>query len=158
VTLLDRRHVSGLIEEAVLAGARRNECCKVLEMSLRTLQRWERDPDQGDQRKGPKTAAPHQLSTEERQAVIHLANSREYQNLSPAQMVPKLADHGIYLASESTFYRILKKADLATYRLNTRPRTYRRPDPVVAKRPNVLWSWDITYLKSPVKGLYFFFP
>jgi transposase InsO family protein len=148
--------VSGLIEEAVNAGARRNECCKVLEMSLRTLQRWERDPEQGDQRRGPRTAAPHQLSAEERQAVIELANSGEYKNLPPAQIVPKLADQGVYLASESTFYRILKKADLATYRLNTEPRRNRKPDPLVAKRPNVLWSWDITYLKSPVKGLYYY--
>ena len=57
MTLSDRKHLGGLIEEAVSAGARRNECCKVLELSLRTLQRWERDPEQADQRRGPKTAA-----------------------------------------------------------------------------------------------------
>lgn len=156
MTLSDRKHLSGLIEEAVLLGARRNECCKVLEMSLRTLQRWERDPEQGDRRRGPKQAAPHQLTNEERQAVIECANSTAFQNLPPAQIVPKLADQGVYLASESTFYRILKRANLATYRLNTRPRKNRRPEPLVAKGPNQLWSWDITYLKSPVKGIYYF--
>ncbi len=156
MTLSDRKHLSGLIEEAVSLGARRNECCKVLELSLRTLQRWERDPERGDQRRGPITAAAHQLSAEERQAVIALANSTEYQNLPPTQIVPKLADQGVYLASESTFYRVLKKADLATYRLNSRPRQNKKPEPCVATAPNRLWSWDITYLKSPVKGLYYY--
>lgn len=156
MTLPDRKHLSGLIAEAVFSGARRSECCKVLELSLRTLQRWELDPEQGDQRRGPVRAAPHQLSPEERQAVIELANSPGYRDLPPAQIVPKLADEGVYLASESTFYRILKRAELATYRLNSQPRTHSKPKPLTAKAPNELWSWDITYLKSPVKGLYYF--
>ncbi len=125
-------------------------------MSLRTLQRWERDLDQGDMRRGPITAAAHGLNFEERQAVIACANSAEYQDLPPSQIVPKLADRGVYLASESTFYRVLKKEKLATYRLNVRPRKNRKPKPLIAAGPNEIWSWDITYLKSPVKGLYYF--
>lgn len=156
MTLSDRKHLSGLIEEAALAGARRDECCTALGMSVRTLQRWERDPEQGDQRRGPKAAAPHQLSVLERQAVIELANSLAYRDLPPAQLVPRLADEGIYLASESTFYRILKKAELATYRLNSRPRVHKKPMALMATGPNELWSWDITYLKSPVRGMYYF--
>ena len=156
MTLSDRKHLSGLIDEAVIAGARRQECCKVLAFSVRTLQRWERDPEQGDRRRGPKTAAPHQLSALERQAVIDAANSPAYRNLSPAQMVPKLADEGVYLASESTIYRILKRADLAAYRFNAHPRVNKKPKPLVAQNPNELWSWDITYLKSPIRGMYFF--
>lgn len=156
MSLEDRRHLSGLIEEAVVAGARRSECCKVLEFSVRTLQRWEKDPDQGDKRRGPVTATMSQLTEAERAEIIAVVTSVEYRSLPPSQIVPKLADKGIYLASESSFYRILKKQNLSAYRLNTKPRTYLRPSAVVATAPNRVWSWDITYLKSPVRGQYFF--
>jgi transposase InsO family protein len=156
VSLLDRKHLSGLIEVAVGAGARRSECCRVLEFSVRTLQRWEKDPDLCDQRKGPSTATAKQLTVAERQSVIDLANSVEYRDLPPSQIVPKLADKGIYVASESSFYRILKSEALCAHRLNTRPRTHLRPIAVVATAPNKVWSWDITYLKSPIRGQYFF--
>lgn len=156
MSLSDRKHLSGLIEEAVVAGARRSECCKVLEFSVRTLQRWEKDPDQCDQRRGPRTPPAKQLTDAERLQVIELANSLEYRDLPPSQIVPKLADLGIYLASESSFYRILKRASLSQHRLNARPRTFLRPVPVIATAPNKVWSWDITYLKSPVRGQYFY--
>ncbi len=156
MSLSDRRHISGLIEEAVCAGARRSECCKVLEFSVRTLQRWEKDRDQGDQRQGPLTATLKELTEQERLNVIEIANSVEYRDLPPSQIVPKLADHGIYVASESSFYRILKKASLSSHRLNSSPRTHIRPAAVIATSPNKVWSWDITYLKSPIRGQYFF--
>ncbi|MDZ4661285.1 MAG: IS3 family transposase [Pseudomonadota bacterium] len=156
MSLLDRKHLSGLIEEAVIAGARRSECCKILEFSVRTLQRWEKAPDQCDQRCGPKTVSLKQFTKEERIKIIEIANSTEYRNLPPSQIVPRLADFGIYLASESSFYRILKRENLDAHRLNTKPRTHLRPAAVMATVPNQLWSWDITYLKSPIRGQYFF--
>lgn len=155
MTLDDRRHLSGLIDEAVVAGARRSECCRVLEFSVRTLQRWEKDRDRGDQRQGPLNTSTA-LTEAERAEVIAVATSVEYRNLPPSQIVPKLADKGIYLASESSFYRILKKENLSAYRLNTKPKSFLRPLAVVATAPNKVWSWDITYLKSPVRGQYFF--
>jgi putative transposase len=156
VSLSDRRHLSGLIQEAVDDGARRSECCKVLDFSLRTLQRWEKNPDQCDQRRGPINISIKQLSVEERQQIIEVSNSVEYRNLPPSQIVPTLADRGIYIASESSFHRVLKQADLNAHRLNTQPRTYLRPVAKVAMAPNEVWSWDITYLKSPIRGQYFF--
>jgi len=41
--------------------------------------------------------------TEEAQVVTVLTSSR-YAGLSPKQLVPQLADEGLYLASESTMY------------------------------------------------------
>lgn len=156
MSLPDRKHLSGLIDEAVVGGARRSECCKVLEFSVRTLQRWEKEPDLGDQRRGPLTAPLNQLSDAERVKIIEIANSIEYRNLPPSQIVPKLADLGIYLASESSFYRILKDAAFNVHRSNSRPRTHLRPIAVIATAPNKVWSWDITYLKSPIRGQYYF--
>lgn len=156
MSLSDRRHLSGLIYEAVVSGARRSECCKVLEFSVRTLQRWEREPDQGDQRKGPLMPTPKQLTDDERAKIIEVANSVGYRDLSPSQIVPKLADQGVYLASESSFYRVLSKAHLSQHRLNSKPRTHIKPEALIATSPNTVWSWDITYLKSPVRGQYYF--
>jgi transposase InsO family protein len=156
VSLSDRKHLSGLIEVAVGGGARRDECCKAIGLSIRTLQRWEKTPDQADQRHGPNNNSVKQLSEEERQNIIAISNSVEYRDLPPSQIVPRLADRGMYLASESSFYRILKDEKLNNHRLNSRPRTHLRPIAKVATEPNMVWSWDITYLKSPIRGQYYF--
>lgn len=156
MSLSDRQYLSVLIEEAVVAGARRSECCKVLEFSVRTLQRWEKDPFQGDGRRGPLVPTKKQLTEDERNTIINIANSFEYRNLPPSQIVPKLADKGIYIASESSFYRTLKGAAFSAHRLNTKPKTYLRPEAKIAMAPNCVWSWDITYLKSPIRGQYYF--
>jgi transposase InsO family protein len=77
--------------------------------------------------------------------------------MSPNQIVPKLADNGIYLASESTFYRILKEQKMVNHRLDSKPSTKRyRPEEKVASGPCQVWSWDITYLRSPVKGSFYY--
>lgn len=156
MSLEDRRHLTGLIDEAVANGARRSECCKVLDFSVRTLQRWELAPEQGDQRRGPLMPTAKQFTEAERSRIIEVATSIEFRDLPPSQIVPRLADRGIYVASESSFYRVLKAESLTQHRLNSRPRTNLRPSAVVATKPNVAWSWDITYLKSPVRGQYFY--
>lgn len=64
-----------------------------------------------------------------------------------------LADRGIYLASESTFYRILKAENQLHHRGNSKPRgSYVRPVSYTARGPNQVWSWDITHLPGEVKG------
>ncbi|WP_172898936.1 helix-turn-helix domain-containing protein, partial [Pseudomonas ogarae] len=98
-----------LIAEAVKGGARRFRACKELGLCLRTVQRWrhcEADKRQIVQREAPL----NKLSAEERQAVLDAANQPGFASLTPHQIVPKLADEGIYLASESTFYRVLREA------------------------------------------------
>jgi putative transposase len=156
VELSDRKQLSALIEEAVDAGARRSAACEMLDFSLRTLQRWERDPNKADQRAGPLSKSPKQLSEGERQRVIEVATSVKYRDLPPAQIVPRLADEGIYLASESSFYRILKAESLLAHRSRAKPKRNLKPVAAIATGPNKVWSWDITYLKSPIRGQYYF--
>ena len=138
------------------AGATRAAASEIMELSVRTVERWQRRPDQGDGRTGPLTAAPHSLTPEERKMIVEVSNSLPYQDLCPWKIVAKLADSGRYLASESSFYRVLKASDLLKHRSKSRPRERKRPKDLIARRPNVVWSWDITYLKSPVKGMYFY--
>ena len=79
-----------------------------------------------------------------------------YRSLSPKQIVPKLADKNIYLASERTFYRILRDEDMMHHPGRTSAPSKAKTDSHTATGPNQLWSWDITYLASSVKGMFFY--
>lgn len=87
---------------------------------------------------------------------METANLPEYRNRSPRQIVPLLADKGVYIASESSFYRVLAENGQLAHRDRARPSRPRKPAPHVARRPNEVWSWDITYLKSNVRGRFFY--
>jgi putative transposase len=145
-----------LVEEAVNSGATRAASCQILELSVRTLERWREDPAMPDRRAGPIAPAPHSLTEKEKKMIIEVSNLPLYQDLCPWKIVAKLADSGQYIASESSFYRVLKAADLLRHRSRSKPRERRRPKDLIARNPNSVWSWDITYLKSPIKGMYFY--
>ena len=93
-----------LIVEAVRAGARQSRACVTIGVSCRTLRRWRSAPTLQDQRKGaPRKPCPHALTPQEKAAIVAACNSHEHQSLPPSQIVPRLADQGVYLASESSF-------------------------------------------------------
>lgn len=147
-----------LVTEARANGARLGPCCEVLELDPRTLQRWlKHGPDGGeDGRHGPRTVPANKLSAAERRQVLDVMNSPEFADLPPQQVVPLLADLGIYVASESTIYRILREEKMNAHRGRAKPPARRRPPQRKATGPNQVWCWDITYLKSPVRGEFFY--
>ena len=132
------------------------QCCAALGVSLRTLQRWRRGL--ADARRGPHRPPAHRLSEAEKDAIVRLANSPQYRNLSPEQVVAKLADDGVYVCSERSLRRVLAERRLDRHRLHSKPSTGRRkPRSYVATEPLRLLSWDITYMKSAtVRGAYFY--
>jgi len=76
-----------------------------LSISVRTYERWKNN-SLTDKRKGSHKLKPsHALSEYEKQQIINICSKDEYSSLSPAQIVPRLADKGVYLASESSFYK-----------------------------------------------------
>jgi len=152
----DRRSCMELVKQAQVAGASRAASCQVLDVSLRTVERWEKDSDQGDQRRGPDTVCGHALSEKEKQAIVAVCNSSAYRDLSPWQIVARLADQGCYLGSQSSFYRVLKQNDQLSHRQNSKPHVHHRPKDLLARNPNEVWSWDITYLNSPIRGAYYY--
>lgn len=96
------------------------------------------------------------MSKEEYQSVLNILNRPEFADLPPSQIVPVLADRGIYIASESTFYRILRKEKMQNHRRYTRPpEKVRIPTTHIASGPNQVWTWDITWLNTYTKGIYF---
>ena len=146
-----------LINEAVESGARLGRACDILGLTARTVQRWREQSEQGfDRRLGPKTPPRNKLSPAERKEVLDAANRPEHRDLSPKQIVPRLADEDVYLASESTFYRILHEEDALHHREPSRPRSVARPREHVATGPCEVLSWDITYLRSAVRGAFYY--
>lgn len=151
----DRREALALIEEAVQAGARKELACAELGLSVRTVQRWQhQSKDRRPTAERPEPA--NKLSEAERQAVLEAANRPEFASLPPHQIVPVLADQGVYLASESTFYRVLKEADQQHRRGRARRPSQRTVTTHSADGPNQLWCWDITWLPTAVKGKYYY--
>jgi len=145
-----------LIDKAVKSGARLEKAADAMGLSARTIIRWRQQGGGQDQRKGPLTAPANKLSEQEKQQILDISNSAPFRDLSPKQIVPKLADQGVYLACESSFYRVLKEHEMLTHRQASKPAVSRRPKQHVATGPCQVWSWDITYLKTPVKGLFFY--
>ena len=142
------------LEEAVAAGARVERACELLGVDPRTVQRWRAQEVGEDRRTGPRQSPANKLSDEERARVLEVANAPEHRDLSPKQIVPALADKGEYIASESTFYRVLREARQLRPRETSRPPAP-KPKEHVATGPNQVWSWDITYLRAPVRGQFF---
>jgi len=125
----DRQTAIALINDAVIAGARRAKACSELEISERTLRRWTKDGEvRADQRPlVPRPEPANALSATERAAVLNVCNSEEFSSLPPSQIVPKLADRGCYLASESSFYRILRADGQQQHRGRAKPPVRRKP-------------------------------
>ena len=148
-----------LIDESCNAGARQAEACRVLAISARTLQRWAEDDEvkaDGRKQAGAQREPANKLSEHERRQIIEVANEPEFAAMAPSQIVPILADRNRYIASESSFYRILREADQLARRGKAKPPTRQRPIPLQASAPNQLWSWDITYLATTIKGVFFY--
>jgi len=148
--------IINLIDKAVASGARLKKAAGIVGLSARTIIRWRKQGGGQDQRNGPLTAPANKLNNHERQQILDTANSVQFRDLSPKQIVPKLADQGVYLASESTFYRVLKEHKMLTHRQASKPAVPHRPKERVATGPCQVWSWDITYLQTSVKGLFFY--
>ena len=151
-----------LIEEAVGAGARRHKACAVLEIDVRTLQRWRKALQDSDALADRRKAAAaertptNKLSDAERQEIIAICNQPEYRSQPPSQIVPRLADKGEYVASESSFYRVLRDADQVNRRGRAKtPRSVAKPQGYQATGANQVWSWDITFLAASIRGTFY---
>jgi len=138
-----------LVQEAVHGGTGFESACTALSLSPRTVRRWKDAEGGEDGRAGPVELPAHALSPAERAAIVETANSPEFRDLSPKQIVPRLADRGVYLASESSFYRVLHAEGLMAHREPSRPRTHKKPNAYVATAPGQVWTWDIVRHEAP---------
>ena len=109
-----------LILEAVESGVRLYKACEVLEISVSTFRRWKRGNIE-DGRKGAKKKVPRKLKQAERDQILHVCCNDEYKDMNPYQIHANLLDKGTYIASVSSFYRVLRAENLVKYRSNIRP-------------------------------------
>lgn len=159
ISASDRHQGMELIEEARRAGARLKPACEQLGLSVRSYLRWTRGGElRIDERPRAQRPEPaNKLSVEERTRILELCHQPAYASLPPSQIVPRLADQGEYIASESSFYRLLRQADEQHHRGRSKPP--RAPGSAPRHRacgPRQVWSWDISWLAGPVKGAFFY--
>jgi transposase InsO family protein len=153
----DRQAALQLLDEACAAGARQNSACREIGISVSSYRRWrcggaDRRPET------PRPAPAHALSEAERTSVLEQCHRPEFASLPPAQIVPRLLDEqGLYLASESTFYRILRAAGEQKRRGRAAPpQRVGPPRRHEASAANTVWSWDVTYLATRVRGQFLY--
>lgn len=157
--LPERQKIIELINEAVDSGARLHEACGEAQIGLRTYRRWYQGGQVvADQR--PEAVRPepsNKLTEHEKKQIVTLCNLSEYVDLAPTQIVPALMDLGVYVASESSFYRVLREEGLLHHRGKARePQRKTALSTHIAKAPCQVWVWDITYCASQVRGQYFY--
>lgn len=159
ISLSERTFIVEAVLEAIANKATQKSACDVINLNERTFQRWYNGSQvKADMRPQIKHKTPvNKLTKEEYQAVLEYCNSDEYASLPPTQIVPRLADKQVYVASEATFYRILKQEQQLQHRgrskakkKNTKPTSY------TATKPNQVWTWDISYLPTEVIGLHYY--
>lgn len=110
-----------------------------------------------DNRKGAEKRVVRKLSPEREQKILTVCTSKEFRDMSPHHIVPRLLDRGVYIASTRTMYRVLKDADKLHHRSNCRvKRKSSKPSERRANTSDIVWCWDITWLPRTVKGLFFY--
>lgn len=158
IALPQRRELVAQVRAAQASGARLEAACAELGISARTWQRWTSCGGvAADGRPDARRPTPaNKLSPAEQRTVLATCMQPRFADLPPTQIVPILADENRYLASESTFYRLLHTRGAQHHRGRQRRRDRKPPTQHVARRPNEVWCWDVTYLPSPVRGQFFY--
>ena len=161
ISVSDRSKAILLIDEAVTSGARRPYACVEIGLTERTYYRWSElyrsTGAYADRRQTTVRPEPaNKLSEAEREEIIQVVSLPEFKSSAPCEIVPTLADQGIYIASESTFYRVLRQHDMRHHRGRTSEGKPRQLSTHCATGPNQVWMWDITYLNGPIKGKFYY--
>jgi putative transposase len=99
---------------------------------------------------------PRALSAAEQQAILDVLHSDRFVDLAPAEVWAILLDEGVYLGSESTFYRLLRQAGEVRERRRQAAHPAKVRPELVASAPTAVWSWDITKLRGPAKWTYYY--
>ena len=151
----ERKNVLLFIHTACQQGCRKKIVCQYLGIDIRRIQRWKKD-GVIDKRKGSPRKVEKRLTEAEKDEIIETCTNERFRNLNPHEIVAILAEEGKYIASESSFYRTLHERNLMKHRRDEKKPTGSQQIEVVITEPHKQLSWDISYLKTTVKGKYFY--
>jgi putative transposase len=141
------------LAEAQDAGARLEPACEIVGVPPRTIQRWRANPGADDRRSGPRHRAHNAFTPAQEARVVKVLTDVRHAGVSPKQLVPRLADEGLFVASESTMYRVQRRHGLRRTKRPVASRDVARATTMhTATGPNQVWSWDITLLPTTVRG------
>jgi len=127
--------------------------CNALGVPRSTGYRWRRPPLHGPPR--PRPTPPRALSEAERADVLVELHSERFVDKAPATVHATLLDENKYLCHPRTMYRILaSEREVRERRNQLRHPKYTRPE-LLATAPNQVWTWDVTWLRGPVKYTYY---
>lgn len=125
--------------------------CRALDVNRASYYRWQKPAAVAKPRPSP----TRKLSEVERAHVLELLDSERFMDKAPRQVYAELLDENRYVCSVRTMYRILAEHGQVRERRNQRRHpAYVKPE-LVARRPNQVWSWDITKVPGPVRGAYY---
>ena len=132
-----------------------SRACRILGKSRASLYR-QRKPAPAQERppRGP-FHHPAELSGEERAQVLAVLDSPRFADKSPGQAWAILLDEGTYLCSEATMYRLLRERGQSGERRAQATHPAKKKPELMADGPNQVWSWDITKLKGPARGIWY---
>lgn len=147
---------------AVQQGAEQvgiSAACRVLGVSRATLYRHlppKAPPPSPPEPPAPRPSPKRKLSDAQQQAVLDVLHAPEFVDKAPRQVYAMLLDRGHYLCSISTMYRLLAAhGEVRERRRQARHPRHVKPE-LVATGPNQVWSWDITKLRGPSKGIWYY--
>jgi putative transposase len=149
-----REQISTGIRDAVSLGSGVESACAVIGVDPRRLQRWRKRAVDG--RQGGLRTSDQKLSETEKDAIVEAFHRPEYIDLPIRSAWVKMVDDKLCLCSAATAYRVLEERCAKRRLTARRARPQRRPPVLEATAVNQVWTWDITYLPSPVRGAYFY--
>lgn len=160
ISLEDRQYTARIINEAIGAGCGIANACQEVGIDRRTFRRWTTGAANeviADARPQATRPVPcNKFSEDERARVLEVCHEARFADAPPSQIVPALADEGVYIGSESTYYRVLHDANEQHARGRARKPSTRLPSTHWATGANQLWCWDVTFLASPTRGIFYY--
>lgn len=158
---IDRRKALEILDEGMANRARARELALLLSVGLTTLQRRHKQIRESrvcvDRRKGSNRHVANRFGEEEHQQILLTCNKPDFATFPPGQIVPVIADRGLYIVSKNNIYRVLHPHGQDHRQRHARPP--QKPRPVARPRaagPNEVWGWDNTYLPTTVRGVWLY--
>jgi putative transposase len=138
------------MEEAIGVTA----ACRVLGKSRSAVHRH-RNPKPAAARERKESCHPAELAPEEKEHVLQALDSPRFAGKPAAQAYTILLDEGCCLCSQATMHRLLRERGTSGERRAHAVHPARKKPELLATGPDEVWSWDITKLKGPARGIWY---